>query len=507
MNRSIVKDKFREANAAVLPILLIVLALFLSIAPVPTAVLCLFLFGAALMIGGIMLFSIGSELSMTVMGKRIGAGITGTRKLWLILSVGFLLGFIVTISEPDLQVLARQVQFIPNLVLILSVAAGVGLFLTLALLRTLLGIPLRTLLIISYGLVFLLAFFAPDNMKAVAFDSGGVTTGPMTVPFILSFGVGVSALRSDKSAASDSFGLIALCSVGPILSVLILSLIYPSEGAGYEAALLPEISSSSELGTLFFRTIPEYLKETAVALLPIFVIFLIFQLTRLRLRRTELSRVFMGILYTYGGLVLFLTGAGAGFMPAGSYLGQVLAAGSVPQLIIPIGMVFGFFIVKAEPAVYVLVKQVEEITNGAVKGRSLRTALSFGVALSIGLSLIRVMTGLPVLWFLIPGYGLAAALSFAVPPLFTSIAFDSGGVASGPMTAGFLLPFAAGASLALGGDVISDAFGVVAMVAMTPLLTIQLMGLLARLRGTLRKTPSVPLPVSSPDEDLAIIDL
>ena len=503
MYRTKLREKLDEALSAVLPIIAIVLALSLTIAPITSSVLLAFLLGGVLLVAGMMFFTLGAELAMEPMGEQVGGRITKTRKLWIILPTGFLLGALITISEPDLQVLAGQVQSIPNNVLIFSVAGGVGLFLTLALLRMLLGVKLRTLLLVFYAAVIALAFAAPEDFLAVAFDAGGVTTGPMTVPFILSFGVGISAIRSDSKAQGDSFGLIALCSVGPIIAVLILSLIYHVDGADYAAAVVPNFTDSVELRELFTSALPTYLHEIATALLPIMAFFAVFQVTGLHLGKKTLLRIGVGLLYTYVGLVLFLTGVNVGFMPAGTYLGETLASLEYRWIIIPIGMLIGYFIVKAEPAVYVLMKQVEEMTSGAISGAVLQRSLSVGVAVSIGLAMIRVLSGISILYLIIPGYALSLALSFFVPDIFTAIAFDSGGVASGPMTATFLLPLATGACLAVGGNVVTDAFGVVAMVAMTPLIAIQLLGVAYKLR---EKRAKPAADAASLDEKLDWLD-
>ena len=476
------REKLLEALQAVLPIAAIVLVLCFSIAPVSPSILLCFLLGAAMIIVGIMFFTLGAEMSMTPMGERVGSMLTRSQNLFLIIGVGFLLGFLITISEPDLQVLANQVPSIPNMTLILSVAAGVGIFLVMAFLRMLLGIPLPRLLVIFYAAIFLLAAFVPKEFLAVAFDSGGVTTGPMTVPFIMALGVGVSAIRSDRHAADDSFGLVALCSVGPILAVLILGIVFHASESSYVPPIIPEVGDSVELWQLFSEGLPTYLHEIATSLLPIVVMFGIFQLAALHIDRRTLGRIGVGLAYTYIGLVLFLTGANIGFMPAGNYLGQVLGGQSSRWLLIPIGMLIGYFIVRAEPAVYVLNKQVEEVTDGAISAGTMGAALSAGVALSVGLAMVRVLTGISILWFLIPGYLFAISISFVVPKLYTAIAFDAGGVASGPMTATFLLPLAQGACIAVGGNIVTDACGVVAMVAMTPLITVQLMGLVAQLK-------------------------
>ena len=490
MYHTMLRQKWQEALDAVLPIVAIVLLLCLTVAPTEPGILLAFLLGSVLLMMGMMLFSLGADLAMEPMGERMGARITHTRSLPLVLAVCFLLGFMITISEPDLQVLAEQVQSIPQKVLILAVAAGVGVFLMIAILRMLFSIPLNTMLLVFYGVVFLLAAFTPKDFLAVAFDSGGVTTGPMTVPFIMAFGVGVCATRSDKHASVDSFGLVALCSIGPVLAVLALGLIYRPESADYIPAIMPQIDQSVTLGRLFLKEIPSYMREIAVALLPIAVFFGIFQMVSLRLNRQTIIRIVVGIAYTYVGLVLFLTGANVGFMPAGNYLGETLGLLPYRWILIPIGMVVGYFIVRAEPAVYVLMRQVEELTDGAITGEALKKSLSAGVAVSVGLAMLRVLTGLSVLWLVVPGYVTALILSFFVPKMFTAIAFDSGGVASGPMTATFLLSLAVGACGAVGGNIVTDAFGVVAMVAMTPLITIQILGLAYRRKCA--KTASAP---------------
>lgn len=501
------KEKLMEALKAVLPIVGIVLALCFSAAPISPSILLCFLLGAAMIMAGMMFFTLGAEASMTPMGERVGTAVTRSRKLPVIVLMGFLLGFLITISEPDLQVLAGQVPAVPNLTLILSVAAGVGVFLVVALLRMLFGVALPPLLVFFYGVVFALAFFVPKDFLAVAFDSGGVTTGPMTVPFIMALGVGISAIRSDRHAAADSFGLVALCSIGPILAVLALGMIFRPEEGAYTAPVLPDISDSVELWALFRDGLPTYMKEIALSLLPITALFGVFQAVSLRLSLRTLKKIGVGLVYTYAGLVLFLTGANVGFMPAGNYLGQVMASLDARWIIVPVGMVIGYFIVKAEPAVYVLNRQVEEITDGAIPSSAMGASLSIGVAASIGLAMVRVLTGVSILWFLIPGYAIAIALSFFVPKIFTAIAFDSGGVASGPMTAAFLLPFAQGACAAVGGNIVTDAFGVVAMVAMTPLIAIQVLGVVYQAR---RGAGAKAVPAAPSFEDLdddAIIEL
>ena len=480
-------EKLKESLGAVLPIIGIVLVLCFSIAPISNSVLMTFVVGAVLLIIGMMFFTLGAEMAMTPMGERIGTKLTNTRKISVVIVLCFILGFIITISEPDLQVLAEQVPSIPNYTLIIAVATGVGIFLVAAVLRMLFGIPLAHMLLILYPIIFILASIVPQDFLTVAFDSGGVTTGPMTVPFIMALGIGFSAVRSDKHAENDSFGLVALCSVGPILAVLLLGLLYHPGESGYEQTMIVKTDNSVEMWQLFQEGLPYYMKEMLISLLPIILFFFIFQIVSLHLHKKTLVKIIIGIIYTYIGLVLFLTGVNVGFMPAGNYLGQVIAGLSYPWIIVPIGMLIGYFIVKAEPAVYVLTEQVEELTSGAISAKAMGMSLSIGVALSLGLAMVRVLTGISILWFLLPGYAVALGLTFFVPKIFTAIAFDSGGVASGPMTATFLLPFSMGACEALGGNVVTDAFGVVAMVAMTPLITIQILGLIYQIQEQMKE--------------------
>ncbi|MBE5964837.1 MAG: DUF1538 domain-containing protein [Lachnospira sp.] len=502
------REKLTETLKAVVPILVIVLLLCFTIAPIPPSVLMTFLLGAILLIVGMLFFNVGVELSMTPMGERTGSIITKSKNVFVIVLISFIMGFVITISEPDLQVLAQQVPSIPNMTLILAVALGVAIFLVLAILRMLLNVALSYLLVAFYAIIFILAFFVPKDFLSIAFDSGGVTTGPMTVPFIMAFGIGIASIRNDKNAADDSFGLVSMCSVGPILAVLILGLIYEPASTEQVSESIPIIDNTVDLWKLFMVELPHYFKEMAVSLLPIIVFFGIFQLFARDINKRTLIKIIVGLIYTYIGLVLFLTGVNVGFMPAGNYLGQTIAGLSYSWIIVPIGMIIGYFIVLAEPAVFVLTKQVEEMTSGAISAKAMGTSLSIGVAVSVGLAMIRVLTGISIMWFLIPGYLIALSITFFVPKLFTAIAFDSGGVASGPMTATFLLPFAMGACEALGGNIITDAFGIVAMVAMTPLITIQVMGLISKMKEMkLHKSVAAKAVVAAVYDDMEIIEL
>ena len=511
--KTVLLEKIKESFAAVMPVTLITVLLVATVSPVHTGTLLSFLVGAILLILGMGLFSLGSDMSMIPMGEYIGAQMTKSKKIWLVVFLSFFVGFLATICEPDLQVLAGYVPTVKPFVLTASVGLGVGIFLVVAMLRILFKVKLSLLLWICYVGVFIMAFFVPQNYWAVAFDSGGVTTGPMTVPFIMALGVGVASSRSDGAADNDCFGLVALSSVGPISAVMILGLLVGGEidpgalGAG------EIIEQSNQILLPFLRQLPHQLWEVLMALGPISAGFFIFHAVCAKkpgnaLTKRALHKILVGLGYTYLGLVLFLLGANIGFSPCGYQLGAGLAnpdKGVLQLIIIPIGAVVGYFIVQAEPAVHVLTKQVNTVTAGAISRKTVLHCLSIGVACSIALAMLRVLTQINIMWFLLPGYAIALLLTIIVPAPFPSIAFDAGGVASGPMTAAFLLPFAMGACKAVGGNAATDAFGVVAFVAMTPLIAVQIPGLVWYIRSR-RQRKHVPDAKFVPiDED--IIDL
>lgn len=472
-------SSIKESLSSVLPIALIVLVLSVTCVSLASGVLVLFLFGTIFLILGMSFFTVGSTISMEPLGDGIGKTL-GKKKFILIpLVICFVLGFLITVSEPDLQVLAEQVPSVPNALLITCVGVGVGLFLCITLIRNKKEIPLRNLLVFFYAMVILLAFFAPSEFIPTAFDSGGVTTGPITVPFIMALGAGLAAGKKGKNAGEHSFGLVALCSVGPILSVLLLSIFYKPEATTSTYEII-DVQTTSDAFRQFALALPHYAKEIAIAFAPIVFIFIIFQIITRRYHIHHVAKMSFGFIYTYIGLVLFLTGANVGFMPAGRLIGAEIAGSPFKALLVPIGMLMGYFVVAAEPAVHSLKRQVNEITNGAISQKAVALALSIGVSVSVGIAMLRVLTGIPILPFLIAGYAVSLVISYFVPSIYTGIAFDSGGVASGPMTSTFMLPFAMGACEAIGGNIMTDAFGIVALIAMAPLITIQVLGLVER---------------------------
>ncbi len=476
------REKTMESLSAVLPITGIVLLISVFLVPMELGSLVMFVVGAVMLILGMGFFQLGAEMAMTPIGEGIGVQISRTRSIVLVLLTGFVMGAIITISEPDLQVLAQQVPSVPNRVLILTVAVGVGLFLALAIVRIKFQVDLSKMLMILYGLLIGASFLVPGDFLAVAFDSGGVTTGPMTVPFIMAMGIGLASRRTDKNSASDSFGLVALSSIGPILAVLVLGCFYKPTEALYLSGDVAAVETTRDVVRVFGVSIPTYAREVLISLLPIAAVFVIFQLFTRRYHRRQLKRIAVGLVYTYMGLVLFLCGVNVGFAPVGSFLGEELASLMFNWILVPIGMLIGYYIVKAEPAIQVLNHQVENVTDGAVSVKAMNRCMSIGVAISVGLAMTRVLTGLSIAWIIIPGYLIALVLSRFVPKIFVGIAFDSGGVASGPMTSTFLLPLSIGTCQALGGNLMTDAFGVVALVALTPLIAIQIMGIVYQVK-------------------------
>lgn len=497
--------KIREALISALPITAIVY--LLSLTPMfnfTQTELITFSIGAVLLVLGIGLFNMGADLAMTPMGTHVGAGLSKQRKLGLLLGVCFVLGMLITIAEPDLQVLAKQVSAVMNgTVLIYTVGVGVGAFLLIAILKIVFRRSLSQILLLFYMALFALALLLSVeggmDLLPMAFDSGGVTTGPITVPFIMALGVGISSVLGDRRSKENSFGLVALCSVGPIMAVLILGL-FSSGGLTYQ---VPDFTVSNDILGAFLNTLKHTAIEVVIALGLIVVFFLICQVAFLRLPKRRLLRIALGVLFTYVGLVIFLTGVNVGFMPIGYQMGVGLAQGD-KWLLTVFALVVGVLVVLAEPAIHVLNAQVEEITGGLVTKRSMITGLCIGVGASLALSVIRIIFDFPLVYYIIPGYFISLALSLFVPPVYTAIAFDSGGVASGPMTSGFILPFAIGVCVSLQGEsaVLRDAFGVVALVAMTPLITIQLLGFRAILSDRMKERRAMKRILDADDQQI-----
>ena len=497
--------KLKEALTSVLPVGIIVL--ILSLTPLVTLTgreMTVFGISAFLLIVGIGMFNLGADLAMTPMGKFIGEGLTKSKKASILLIVCFLMGLLITVAEPDLSVLAGQVASIMNgSLLIVTVGAGVGLFLLVAVLKIISRADLTSLLLYFYMVIFTVAALIFSSGKGdllpLSFDSGGVTTSPITVPFIMALGVGIALTVGGRHANENSFGLIALCSIGPVIAVLLLSLF----SKGSLTYNIPDYSMDSVLEAGVGGVLWETMVDVGKSLLLIILFFLILQAAILKLPGKQLISIAIGLLFTFLGLVIFLAAVAIGFMPIGYKIGIQLAAFDKTLLTV-ICFIIGFVVVMAEPAVHVLNQQVEEITNGEVSRRQMMTALSIGVGVSIGLSIIRIIFNFSLLYYLIPGYLLSLGLSFFVPKLYTAIAFDSGGVASGPLTSSFILPMAIGACIALNGEaeVLSLAFGIVSMVALTPLITIQTLGFRAVMSQKARSKAAMRRILASDDEQI-----
>jgi hypothetical protein len=491
--KKVLLEKLKESLQAVLPIGGIIFLLHLTLAPMPGGTLALMAFGMLLLIVGLTLFSLGTEMAMMPMGAHIGSALLRSKSLVFLVFGCFIFGFIVTIAEPDLQVMTKQVPSVPDITLLVGIAAGVGVFLVVSMLRVLFRLKLAHILMAFYAVTFVVAAFSSDYL-AVAFDASAVTTGPITVPFLLALGAGIASVSGSQESDEDNFGICAICSIGPILAVLLIGLFFDAQSTGYELEMRSSVATAGELLLLFAEGLVHSFKEVAMVVVPIVGIFGIFQITRLKLSKTELIKIGVGLLYLMVGLTIFLAGVNNGFMPAGRYLGTEMGALPSNWVVVPISLAVGACVVVAEPAVHVLAKQVEEITNNAIPKRLLLFAMALGVGLALSLTMVRMLLGLSFWWIILPGYLLALLLTFFVPGIFVGIGFDSGGVAAGAMSAAFVLPFTLGVCESLGGNIMLDAFGVVGLIAMMPPITLQLVGVLYNMRLKRLSRQKEPFP-------------
>ncbi|MBP1757888.1 MAG: hypothetical protein H6Q61_137 [Firmicutes bacterium] len=486
---SIIFEKLKEAMLSVVSIVLLVLILNFTLTPLEPDQLIRFLLGSLLIVIGLAIFLLGVELGLDKIGQQMGSAIAKSNKVWIVVIVGILLGFFISVAEPDLHILAGQVDavtsgLVSKLVIVIIVSVGIALLLSLGLVRIVYNISLHKMLTVLYGIILILAIFTSPEFLSISFDASGATTGALTVPFILALALGVSGLKKDSEASEeDSFGLVAITSTGAIISVMIMNII---SGADKITGTIDVSGTNS--GTIlspFIHKLPVVASEIFLALLPILIIFLIGQKSVFKLTPKARNRILIGMLYSFIGLVLFLTGVNAGFMQVGTIVGAQIASMENKTLLIVIGFVLGLVTILAEPAVYVLTNQIENVTSGYVKRKTVLIALAMGVGVSVALSMIRILIPELKLWhYLLPGYIIALAMSYMVPKLFVGIAFDSGGVASGPMTTTFILAFAQGAAACIeGADVLLDGFGIIAMVALTPLIALQILGLIYKFKS------------------------
>ena len=480
MNENL-KEKLKESFYSVLPITIIVLILAFTLVSITTKNLLTFIFSAILLVIGMWMFTIGAEGSMSIMGERVGEHLSKSRNIWLIAFISFIVGVIITVAEPDLLVLASQVTEIPNSILIMAVTIGSGIFLSIAFLKTILNIKLSYLLAVLYIITFAIAFFVPQNFLAIAFDAGGVTTGPITVPFIIALGIGLAGSRiGGNTSDSDSFGLLGLCSIGPIITVMILGFIFKVNGEAIVDIGLSETTNNSLL--LIAETILNYSKSVAISILPILIFFIIYQILAIKISKREILKILAGIICTFIGLVLFFTGVEIGFMPIGNQIGAELASMNNNFILITVAVLMGIFLIEAEPAIVILIKQISEITDGAIPTKPMKICFSIATALSLAIAVARVITGIGIMYFLVPCYLISIILAFFTPDIFVAIAFDSGGVTGGTMTGSFVLPFLIGIAETLGKDIMTDAFGVIAITSALPLIIIQILGIIYKIK-------------------------
>ncbi len=481
--------KFKEVLTSVLPIIVIVILLNFTLTPMGNLILFRFLLGSLVVILGLTIFLVGVDLGINPIGNEMGSAMTKRNKVWLVVTAGLILGFLVSIAEPDLHILAAQIDLVSDGVVnkqgvILVVSVGIAIMLALGFLRILYNIPLYIILTILYGVVLLLSFFTTKEYLAISFDASGATTGALTVPFILALASGISNLKRDsKASEKDSFGLVGIASTGAIIAVMVMSLLSGAQhiSGGLDVGLM----ASGTILEPFLYQFPIVAGEILVALGPIAFVFFVFQPGAFKLPGRMVRRIIFGLMFTYVGLVLFLTGVHSGFMTVGSNVGYMLASLDNQAYLVIVGFILGVVSILAEPAVSVLTHQIEDVTKGYVPRVLVMSTLAIGVGIAVALSTLRIMIPELQLWhYLLPGYLIAIMLMYITPKLFVGIAFDSGGVASGPMTATFILAFAQGAAEAIeGADVLVDGFGLIAMVAMTPLIALQLLGLVFKIKS------------------------
>ncbi|MDI9369983.1 MAG: DUF1538 domain-containing protein [Synergistaceae bacterium] len=496
-------EKIKEISISVVPVLLLVLLLYPTIAPIGTTLLIQCFIGGALIIVGLAFFLIGSDIGVLPMGHLVGAELMQRRNVWLLLLSGFIIGFSVTVAEPDVHVLANQVAAVAPSIsrsgLVLMIATGLALYVSAGIGRVLRRTPYYYLVLGSYLPLFAIAYFSAPQYLGIAFDAGGATTGPMAVPVIMAMGVGVASVQGASEREESSFGFVGLASIGPIMAVLVLGLF--AKGAPIHVTVPPLPVGADSVAAAFLNVLPETIIEVTMVLGPLAAILVVFQVTLLKMSRRRFLRMVKGILLSFIGLILFFIGVNGGFLPAGTAIGGKIGASPMSWLLFPVGLTLGAIVVLAEPAVWILNELVEEVSGGHITRRLILIALSIGVSVSVGISMLRILYSLSIWWFLIPGYLLAMLLTLFSPPLFTAIAFDSGGVASGPMGSTFVLSFTLGASSAFGGDPVMDAFGVVGMIAMTPLITIQILGILfKRKEEEARMAAEQPMEVLHDDD-------
>lgn len=488
----LILHKLKEVACSVVPIVLFVLCIHFFTVEIPSTLLIRFLIGAAFIILGLTVFLLGVDIGVVPLGNMTGKLLARSNKLIIVLLSGVLLGFFISIAEPGLMVLSNQIAIVsngalPSMLILIVVSIGLAILLAVGFIRIFYRLSLSKILIVLYGIIVCLSFFSSSHMLAIAFDASGSTTGILAVPFILSLATGISQLRKDsKSSEMDSFGLVAIASTGAILSVLIMGIVSPFT---YESQMMQLTSIDMEFVLLpFINELSNSVSDSLLAILPLSVIFLILQKFFFRLKHRQVRKYLTGFIYAVLGLFLFLMGVNAGFMDVGLYFGQQLVTLDNQWIILWIAFVLGVLTILAEPSVHVLTAQIEEVTSGSIRRVIILIALALGVGIAIVFAILRILIEPLQLWhFLLPGYIMCLLLMKFTPKLFVGIAFDAGGVATGPMTATFIFAFVQGAAQAYGNaDMLVDGFGMIALVAMMPIITIELLGVLYKGKGDVK---------------------
>lgn len=489
-----------SSSLSIVPMIAIVLLLhFSGLASITNGValdnIWLILAGMVVLIIGLALFQIGASGSISKVGEYMGSSLSKQKNIFVVVLFAFTLGVLITCSEPSILIVSKQVTIVPNnellntVILVGGIAIGVGAFVVIGILRIVQHKSLKICYLLFYCLTFMLiAIIAMDPEKSkllpFIFDSGGVTTGSATVPFILALGAGVAAVRGGKNAKNDSFGLVGVASIGPILSTALLIMfqssipIYNASAATDSSIVMKFLNALLPIGGTLGSMV-----EVFIAIAPILIIFFIYNFLYIKLPKSKILKLLVGFAFAYVGLTLFLAAANAAMTPIGSLVGQNLAKQSDAVIII-ISFVVGLVTILCEPAVLILTKQIENMSDGNIRKPVVLLALSLGVGVAIALAATRALYGFSILYYVIPGYAICLVLMFFCPDIYTAMAFDSGGTASGPMAASFILPMIIGIVIDKEGasKVYENGFGVVALIALIPIIAIQILGVVQNIK-------------------------
>lgn len=482
----------KEVFISSLPLALIIIVVCGIIAPMQSFMDYVKLaVGYIAVVVGQTIFLVGLDVSILPIGKHVGSSLVRFKKAYIIIFFGLFFGFLATIAEPALAVLARQTHMIINGVnetlFIWIMGAGIGVFVGFAMYRIMKNINIKIVFAVLYLLIFIMVIFVPQEFIALSFDGSGATTGDVSVPFILALGIGVSATMSKNKTNDDVFGIIGLASVGPILALFAYGIILKAVNGGViPPAGIYDPGAAESLISIIINNIG----GVALALFPVVLVFLPFQFLLIKLPKKEFLRMLAGTLTVYIGLLVFLSGIDFGFAFAGKYIGEIFLEASRPGwfkwLLLIIGFILGMSITLSEPAVTVLGEQLEDITNGHIKKITIRMTLAIGIGFAALLFMVKILTQINILWFLVPLYIIALIMMVFSSRLFVGLAFDSGGVSGGALTSAFLTPLTLGVAQAVaasggaaGADsILINGFGIIAFISVTPMIAVQSLGII-----------------------------